>query len=258
MPVNAYQAGFQSNTTIDAAFWLYKPDFSFDPKGKEVMINVNGIQYIEATQPKIRMPAITSISIAAGVLTVTGVNTFQNNMNAAILNGLQNATFLDGEIVPIQQATPQLFTATMPVISADVSQVSVASNVLTVTARQIWVPGMTVTFANLVNATFLNGQTVTILTVSRNFSDPSGYASFTAAFTHADYVAENEIGSAVLNTNGYTNTEVGTVTDPSDRTVWLFYADTNVSTSQHPRELHGVAAQAFIDDMEALFANLFR
>lgn len=41
--------GFQTNTTITAGFWRYKPDAS-DPIGKEVMVNVNDLQYLEATQ----------------------------------------------------------------------------------------------------------------------------------------------------------------------------------------------------------------
>lgn len=252
MAVNAYAAGFQSNTTIDAAFWIYKPDFNFDPKGKEVFINVNLVQYIEANQPVVRMPSITSISISGGILTVNGVNTFQNNMNAALINGLQNATFLNGLIVPVNQATPTSFVANAPTITSPVSQIQILSNVLTVTARQIWVPGMTVTFSNLVNATFLNGQTVTILSVSRNFSDPSGYASFTASFVNANYGPLNEIGTATLNTNGYSSADTGVVFDPAARTVWLYYGESNVSPSQAPKELHGVAAQAFITDMEAL------
>lgn len=253
MAVNAFEAGFQSNTTIHAAFWIYKPDFTFDPKGKEQMVNVNLLQYVEADQPTVRMPAISNISISGGVLTITGQNSFQNNMSAALINGLANATFLNGLIVPISVASLSQFTAQMPVITADVASVQIATNVLTITARQQWVPGMTVTFSGLVNATFLNGQTVTILTVSRNFSDPSGYGSFTATFAHADYVFENEIGIATLNTNGYSNTDTGAVYDPAARKVWLFYAESNVSTSQHPRELHGIAAQAFINDMESLF-----
>src|SRR5271157_753626 len=254
MAVNAYAAGFQSNTTIHAAFWIYKPDFAYDPKGKEVMVNVNALQYLEADQPTVRMPQITNIAIAGGVLTVSGINTFQPSMNAALMNGLQNASFLNGVIVPVSTATPATgFTATMPAITADVSAIDITSNVLTVTARQEWVIGMTVTFSGLVNATFLNGQTVTILSVSRNFSDPSGYATFTAAFAHADYIFENEIGLATLNTNGYSNVDSGKVIDPAARKVWLFYGETNVSTSQHPRELNGIAAQAFINDMEALF-----
>ena len=141
----------------------------------------------------------------------------------------------------------------MPVITADVAQVQLTSNVLTITADQQWVPGMTVTFSGLVNATFLNGQTVTILTVSKNFANPSGYGSFTASFTAADYPAEQEIGVATLNTNGYSNADAGKVFDPAARKVWLYYGESNVSTSQHPRELNGIAAQAFITDMEGLF-----
>jgi hypothetical protein len=258
MPLNQFETGFQLNTTIHAAWWIYKPDFSFDPRGKEVMINTNGLQYLEADQPTIRMPQITNIAISGGLLTVTGTNTFQANMNAALINGLQNATFLNGKIVPVSTATPQSFTATMPTITAPVTAVEIVSNVLHITARQDWVPGMTVTFSGLVNATFLNSQTVTIVSVSQNPSDPSGYASFTAAFTHADYGtatcgAGNEIGLVTLNTNGWNSADSGKVIDPAARKVWLFYNETNVSTSQHPRELNGIAAQAFITDMEALF-----
>lgn len=258
MPLNSFEAGFQKNTTISAAFWIYKPDFTFDQKGKEIMVNVNDLQYLEVNQPTIRMPQITNIAINGGLLTVTGVNSFQPNFNAAIINGLRNATFLNGMIVPVSSATPQQFTATMPTITAPVTDVMVASNVLTVIARQEWVVGMTATFSNLVNATFLNGQTVTITSVSLNPSYPSGYATFTAAFTHADYGtgscgAGNEIGLVTLNTNGYNVADSGNVSDPKERTVWLYYNETNVSTSQRAYELHGIAAQAFIDDMEALF-----
>src|ERR1700675_4666877 len=152
MPLNQFETGFQLNTTIHAAFWIYKPDFSFDPRGKEVMINVNGLQYVEADQPTIRMPQITNIAISGGLLTVTGQNTFQPNMNAALINGLQNATFLNGKIVPVSTATTASFTAQMPAITAPVTAIEIVSNVLHVTARQDWVVGMTVTFSGLVNA----------------------------------------------------------------------------------------------------------
>ena len=46
----ANQSGFQTNTTIHAAFWWYKPDHSLDPIGREIMIEVNGLQKIESTQ----------------------------------------------------------------------------------------------------------------------------------------------------------------------------------------------------------------
>ena len=38
--------GFQSNSTLITALWLYKPT---DPNGKEFCINLNAIHYIEAT-----------------------------------------------------------------------------------------------------------------------------------------------------------------------------------------------------------------
>lgn len=258
MPVNAYQTGFQSNTTIHAAFWIYKPDFTYDPKGKEVMVNVNGLQYVEINQPVVRMPAITNISIAGGVLTISGVNTFQSGMSAALINGLANALFLDGEIVPVNGVTPQQITATMPKITASISNISIASDVLTVVANNNFVVGMTVTFSGLVNATFLNGATVTILSVSRNLTDPSGFASFTAAFTNADYGTAGcgsggDIGTATLNTNGWSSADTGSASDPSSRQVWLYYDLTNVSTSERAYILHGIAAQAFVNDMEDLF-----
>jgi hypothetical protein len=257
MAVNAYETGFQNNTTIHAAFWIFKPDFTFQHEGKEILVNINRLQYVEFNQPVVRTPQITNIAINAGVLTVTGITTFQANFNAA-LKGLQAAPFLNNLIVPVNSATPQQFIATMPTISAPVTSIEIASNVLTVAARQQWVVGMTVTFSNLVNATFLNGQTVTITSVSQNPSDPSGYANFTAAFTHADYGtagcgAGGEVGIATLNTNGYNAADTGIALDPKERTVWLYYDQTSVSDSQRAYILKGIPAQAFIFDMEALF-----
>jgi|SRR5271157_1385797 len=258
MAVNAYKTGFQNNTTIHAAFWFFKPDFTYQQEGKQLGVNINRLQYYEFNQPVIRTPLITNIAINAGVLTVTGVTTFQSNFSAA-LSGLQTATFLNGLIVPVNNATPQAFMATMPVIAAPVTAIEIASNVLTVTARQQWVVGMTVTFSGLVNATFLNAQTVTITSVSQDFSDPSGYASFTAAFAHADYGtagcgASNEVGLATLNTSGYNAADTGNAIDPKERTAWLYYDQTSVSDSQRAYILKGIPAQAFIYDMDALFS----
>jgi hypothetical protein len=257
MAVNAYKTGFQNNTTIHAAFWFFKPDFTYQQEGKEIGVNLNRLQYYEFNQPTIRTNQITNIAINAGILTVSGVNTFQSNFSAA-LNGLQNATFLNGLIVPVSSATPTQFVAQMPAVTAPVTGVEVSSNVLTITAKQLWVVGMTVTFSGLVNATFLNGQTVTITSVSQNFADPSGYASFTAAFTNPDYGtagcgAGNDVGLATLNTNGYNAADVGYAVDPKDRTVWLYYDQTSVSDSQRAYILKGIPAQAFIMDIEALF-----
>jgi hypothetical protein len=45
----APQSGFQSNTTIHAAFWIYK-DLAVVPPAKEVMVEINSLQFIESTQ----------------------------------------------------------------------------------------------------------------------------------------------------------------------------------------------------------------
>jgi hypothetical protein len=75
---------------------------------------------------------------------------------------------------------------------APITQVAVALNVLTVTANNNFLIGTTVTFDSVVTAIFLNGQTVTILTVSPT--------DFTANFTHADYGPTADTGHAVGNT----------------------------------------------------------
>lgn len=46
----ANQSGFQTNTTIHAAFWWYKPDPRLDPTGREILIEINSVQKIESTQ----------------------------------------------------------------------------------------------------------------------------------------------------------------------------------------------------------------
>lgn len=46
----AAQSGFQTNTTIHAAFWFYIPDPSAVPPGKEIIQEVNGLQRVESTQ----------------------------------------------------------------------------------------------------------------------------------------------------------------------------------------------------------------
>jgi len=43
-------SGFQVNTTIHAAFWIFRPDSTLDPVGREVIVQVNNIQKIESTQ----------------------------------------------------------------------------------------------------------------------------------------------------------------------------------------------------------------
>ena len=51
----AAQSGFQTNTTIHAAFWWYKPDPAVIPPGKEIMQEVNSLQRIETTADHLKV-----------------------------------------------------------------------------------------------------------------------------------------------------------------------------------------------------------
>ena len=45
----ASQHGFQTNSTIQSAFWRYIPDPAIIPPGKIVFVELNNLQYINAT-----------------------------------------------------------------------------------------------------------------------------------------------------------------------------------------------------------------
>ena len=79
-------------------------------------------------------------------------------------------------------------------LSALITNVAITSNVLTVTATNSFQVGDPVALSGLTTATFLNNQTVTIATANAT--------SFTAAFTHVDYAAAPDTGTAAI-VNGY-------------------------------------------------------
>jgi len=165
-------SGFQANTTIHAAFWIYKPDPTVDPVSKEEFIEVNSLQRIEANAASV-LSALTGSSVTSNVLTVNVVTTGQMRTNQqVILSGLTNSTFLNGQVVTITTVTP---------------------------------------------------------------------TSFNAVFINSDYILQAEPAGAL-------------VTDTTNRTCYLYYPETGVSTSQAPRKLEGAEAATFIYDMEALFS----
>jgi hypothetical protein len=164
-------SGFQSNTTIHAAFWIYKPDPVIDPVSKEEFIEVNSLQRVEANAA-IVLSSISSTQIAGGVLTVTVAATGQmRSQQQVILSGLTNAAPLNGQVVTITSLTPTSFNANFP--AAPYGPVA----------------------------------------------EPAG----------------------------------AQVIDTTNRTAYLFYAETDVSTSQAPQKLVGPIASRFIYDMEQLF-----
>jgi hypothetical protein len=165
-------SGFQSNTTIHAAFWVYKPDPTVDPVSKEQFVEVNSIQYIEAS-PAVVLASITSVQVTSNVLTLTLTST------------------------------------------AGIRQ------------------GQTLLLSGLTTATFLNRQLVIVATVN------GSSVTVTAAFTNPNY------GPAA---------DTGSVADASTRKAWLYYAQTDVSTSQRALILDGIVASLFVYDMEVLFS----
>jgi hypothetical protein len=86
-----------------------------------------------------------------------------------------NHGYVNGDTIWIGGTTP----ANYNIAQENVTSVQVASGTLTITAQNSFPVGMQVTFQNLGQATFLNNQTVTILT--------SSATRFTAATSTADY-----------------------------------------------------------------------
>ena len=66
-----------------------------------------------------------------------------------------------------------------------ITNVSISGNVATLTATNFATVGMTVSFSNLVSATFLNGQTATVLSAGLSGSQ------FEVSFTHSNYSASD-------------------------------------------------------------------
>jgi len=102
-----------------------------------------------------------------------------------------NHGYSNGDTIWIGGTTPANFN----IAQESVSSVQVASNTLTITAGNSFPSGVQVSFANLANASFLNGKTVTILT--------STSTQFTATFTHANYGPAAET-SGTANPEGVT------------------------------------------------------
>jgi hypothetical protein len=95
----------------------------------------------------------------AGLVTVTEPNHGYNN----------------GDLIWVSGANPSSYN----IAQESVTNVQVASGVLTITASNSFPVGMNVNFENLADATFLNGQTVTITSASPT--------QFTATTTDANY-----------------------------------------------------------------------
>lgn len=140
----------------------------------------------------------TGSALAPNVLTFTAPNTFVAGQMVTFSGS--PATFLNGKTVSVLSANANSFTAVLPADTATVTSVRVLGNVLTILAPNDFVSGADVIFSGLVNASFLNGQTVTLLTAT-----PS---QFTAAFTHVNYGPALDAGTATAELVAYGTVEV--------------------------------------------------
>lgn len=108
-------------------------------------------------------------------------------------------SYQNGDLVWIGGTTPSTYN----IAQEKVTNVQVSSGILTITAANSFPVGMQVTFENLGNATFLNGQTVTV--------QSSTATQFTATTSFPDYSSTpetvgtaNPLGVAVQNANAGT------------------------------------------------------
>jgi hypothetical protein len=105
------QSGFQANSTIHSAWWIFRPDPTVDPVSKETIVEVNGIQYIEANAAVV-LASVSATQVTSNVVTATVTTTGQMRPGQiVILSGLTNSTFLNGQLLTITSTTPTSFAA---------------------------------------------------------------------------------------------------------------------------------------------------
>jgi hypothetical protein len=133
-------------------------------------------------------------------------------------NGLVTVTennhgYSNGDTIWVGGTTPADFN----ISQARVTNVKVtsATSTLTITASNSYPAGMTVTFNGMRNATFLNGQTVTVNSSTRT--------SFTATYSHANYGPASE--------NGATATPGGVQVQNATKSTFQYQSGTHTAES---------------------------
>ena len=164
---------------------------------------------------------ITSWSCTSNVVTFTAANTL-NAGQQVTLNGFANSTFFNGQTVEVSPSglsttafevsftTPDATTTSengtaSPVIcaltgnsstnpecnsTAAITNVSVSSNLVTVSCLNNFAPGISIGFSGLTNATFLNGQTL--------FVETATPTQFTAPMVTPDYTSLPDTGTVTF------------------------------------------------------------
>lgn len=131
-------------------------------------------------------------------LTESTISSF--SITSDVVTFIVNQTFVVGEVVYVQGMIAGEYLndktykvlSVVPSASYSITNVSITSNVATFTSVNELTTGTQVTLNGLVGASFLNGQTLTVL--SSGFSG----TQFECNFTHADYGPTADSGTAVV------------------------------------------------------------
>src|SRR5271170_6513837 len=124
------------------------------------------------------------------------INGFSDGINATY-SYVPTTQFLhESEVITVTGFADPALNVTAQIknvfnLVANINGTSITSDVLTVSAPNLFNPGMLVTFQNTAE-TFLNGQSLVILT--------AGPDSFTADFSHADYSNPSDSGTGEVST----------------------------------------------------------
>lgn len=172
---------------------------------------------------------VTAYVIASNVITVTAVNNFEVGQSVTF-NGFPNSTFLNGQTVIVASlvGSPGAYTGFTAVFAnpnaaasevgqgypviltltgtgsrdpecnsvANITGVTVLNDVVTINAINNFVPGLSIYFSGLVNATFLNGQTLYV--ASTNAIAPGSATQFTVNLQQANYDLAPDTGTGTF------------------------------------------------------------
>lgn len=139
---------------------------------------VSGTLQVIATSPDRSGNTFSSVSLVTPIDTT---DNFGNGLNVEVYFESHPKTFnFKDQPFTINQSNRQVI--------AQITSVTVATNVLTITASNNFPAGTSLLLNGLTTATFLNGQTVTVVS--------SNGTSFTASFTHGNYSNTADTGTA--------------------------------------------------------------
>jgi hypothetical protein len=103
-------SGWQSNTTIQSALWIFKPDPAVDPLGREIFVETNGVQWYESNQQVIVSSNITNVVLNNNSLVLSCSPGAAKLNQLVIFTNFTNANFLNGQIGRVTGISPTALT----------------------------------------------------------------------------------------------------------------------------------------------------